>query len=85
MSYFGSLVSSGCLVAGLLLTTFVSTANASGQNILMMAGPPSHGYGSHEHYAGLKILEESLRASDDQLKVTVVRGWPDDASLVEKA
>ncbi|MEM9643710.1 MAG: PVC-type heme-binding CxxCH protein [Planctomycetota bacterium] len=49
----------------------------------MIAGKPSHGYGAHEHYAGLKIIEESLRASDPELKVRLVRGWPDDESIID--
>ncbi len=55
------------------------------KNILMIAGRPSHGYGSHEHYAGLKILEESIESSTDGIDVNVVKGWPDDASLVDTA
>ena len=55
------------------------------KNILMIAGRPSHGFGSHEHYAGLKILEESIEASTDQIDVTVVKGWPEDASLLKNA
>jgi type 1 glutamine amidotransferase len=55
------------------------------KNVLMIAGSPSHGYGAHEHYAGLKVLEESIKASTDNVDVTVVRGWPNDTSLVDKA
>ena len=55
------------------------------KNILMIAGRPSHGFGSHEHYAGLKILEDSVSASSDQVDCTLVKGWPDDASLIERA
>lgn len=53
--------------------------------ILMIAGKPSHGYGSHEHYAGLKILEQAVNASTDRVKVDVVRGWPENESLVDQA
>lgn len=53
--------------------------------VLAIAGRPSHGYGAHEHYAGLKVLEESLEASTDGVEMTVVRGWPDDESLVASA
>lgn len=62
-----------------------ASVSADTKNILMIAGPPSHGYGSHEHYAGLKVLEESINASSDSVKVTVVRGWPNDPSLVDSA
>lgn len=54
-------------------------------NILLIAGAPSHGYGSHEHYAGLKILEESLRSSKEKVEIKTVRGWPADDALIESA
>ncbi len=59
--------------------------SAAKRNVLMIAGAPSHGYGSHEHYAGLKVLEESINASAHDVEVQVVRGWPEDDALVEKA
>ncbi len=68
-----------------LLVCAATLQAAEPKKILMMAGKPSHGYGSHEHFAGLKILEESLKASADNLDVSVVRGWPDDESLVDAA
>jgi hypothetical protein len=64
-----------CGVVGLLLADLQSVTAAEKNNILLIAGKPSHGYGSHEHYAGLKVLEESLNASGDSVAVTVVRGW----------
>src|SRR6056297_2779250 len=53
--------------------------------VLMIAGPPSHGYGAHEHYAGLKTLQESVLEATDDFEVEVVRGWPEDASKIETA
>ena len=50
--------------------------SAAKRNVLMIAGAPSHGYGSHKHYAGLKVLEESINASAPDVEVQVVRGWP---------
>lgn len=77
------------LVRSLLtLCLLVSGSLAVGQdkkNILMIAGKPSHGYGSHEHFAGLKILEESINASTSDVAVTVVKGWPEDASIIDAA
>jgi len=66
-------------------------AKSSGENqskrkqVLMIAGKPSHGFGAHEHYAGLRILAETLQAASDDLKVQVVRGWPEDAALIDAA
>lgn len=73
----------------LTLLILVSASTVFGQSaktsILMIAGKPSHGYGSHEHFAGLKILEESILASDDSIDVTVVKGWPENSALVDQA
>lgn len=54
------------------------------KNVLMIAGKPSHGFGSHEHYAGLKILEDAVASSPD-INVDLVRGWPSDDALVQQA
>ena len=51
------------------------------KNVLMIAGNPSHNYGAHEHYAGLKIIEEALNKSTESVDVTVVKGWPDEAKI----
>ncbi|MEM9825144.1 MAG: ThuA domain-containing protein [Planctomycetota bacterium] len=63
--------------------------NASGAEspplILMIAGRPSHGFGAHEHYAGLKLLEESIARNKPPVRVKVVKGWPEDADLVDRA
>jgi putative membrane-bound dehydrogenase-like protein len=87
-----SLLTVRLLVAALLgcISSAASAQNGDssgklGKSVLMIAGDPSHGYGSHEHYAGLKILEQALLASNDQLTVHVVKGWPADAALVEQA
>ena len=74
------------LTVSLVISACYAYGQSAKRNVLMIAGAPSHGYGSHEHYAGLKVLEESLTASaEDDVEVQVVRGWPEDDSLVEKA
>lgn len=55
------------------------------KRILMIAGAPSHAYGSHEHYAGLRVLQDSLQASGLPVEVTVVRGWPEDPAMITDA
>ncbi len=67
------------------LAMLPSLAQAQTKNVLMIAGKPSHGFGSHEHYAGLKILEESINASSENVSVTVVRGWPEKSELIQRA
>ena len=72
------------IVAGLILSTlcFLSLS-VSASNILMVAGKPSHGFGSHEHYAGLKVLQKAIRSSDKTAKVDVVIGWPSQSQIDE--
>ncbi|MGV3485143.1 MAG: PVC-type heme-binding CxxCH protein [Planctomycetaceae bacterium] len=71
-----------------MLIVALSAAFTSAEEVkrlLMIAGKPSHGYGSHEHYAGLQILAENLKASGQKVDITVTRGWPTDESLVSQA
>lgn len=64
------------------LTLLMSLSLADGKNedrkILLIAGPPSHGYGSHEHFAGCMLLAKSLEAAMPGYKTEVVRHkWPE--------
>lgn len=61
-----------------------SKSNPGRKNLLLIAGNPSHGFGSHEHYAGLRILADTLATVPD-LDVKVVRGWPEKESLIDAA
>ncbi len=49
------------------------------KKVLFLAGPPSHGYGAHEHYAGCVLLAKSLQAGMPEFETDVVRHqWPED-------
>ena len=76
------------MVCRLLATTlavasclFALAESAEAKKILMIAGNPSHRYGAHEHYAGLKILEEAIERSVDGIECDVVKGWPKPEAL----
>ncbi|MEM9588018.1 MAG: PVC-type heme-binding CxxCH protein [Planctomycetota bacterium] len=73
-----------CL-ATLAITSFSFAAESATHKIVMLAGKRSHGYAAHEHYAGLRILQDSLLRSSDHLDVTVIKGWPEDTSVLEQA
>lgn len=73
------------MVSLVISVSCVSAQDAAKRNVLLIAGAPSHGYGSHEHYAGLKVLEASLNENVGEVDVQIVRGWPEDDSLIEKA
>ena len=52
------------------------------KKILFLAGRPSHGYMSHEHYAGCMLLAKSIeQATDDVETIVLKHNWPksDDA------
>jgi trehalose utilization protein len=75
--------SSFVVLAALSLIPVSLSGAAEPRNVLMIAGDRSHGYGAHEHYAGLKILEEAVANKDTH--VDVVRGWPKEDRLVAEA
>lgn len=57
-----------------------------GKRIVFIAGGPSHDFGSHEHYAGCKILADVVKRTAPEVTCDVVRnGWPSDESILENA
>lgn len=72
------------LLAASLVWQQSAVADDGQKTILMIAGNPSHGFGAHEHYAGLRVLADTLSADQPQLKIQVVRGWPKD-ELIQSA
>ena len=73
------------LVLGVTASLLTHAADPAAKHIVMIAGNPSHGYGSHEHYAGQKILAETLENSGLPVTVTIVRGWPEDPAVLQSA
>ncbi|AMV30961.1 NPCBM/NEW2 domain protein [Pirellula sp. SH-Sr6A] len=56
------------------------------KHVVFIAGRQSHDYGSHEHFAGSKILAEVVENSDSNVRCTVMRnGWPEDDRLLDQA
>lgn len=77
-----------CLLLPLLFASLLCgvserarAADSESKQILLVAGSKSHGYGAHEHFAGLRILQDAIEKSSDQAKVTIVRGWPSDDQI----
>lgn len=62
----------------LLLTAAVVCAPAGlpAADILFLAGPDTHAWGQHKHYAGSMLLADSLRAALPKLTTEVVREFP---------
>lgn len=56
------------------------------KKVVMVAGTASHGYGAHEHYAGLKLFKDLLHEHTDNIVATIYRdGWPSDPTAFDNA
>ena len=56
------------------------------KKVVFVAGRASHGYGSHEHYAGSVLLAKALQEGMPGYKADVVQnGWPADESVFDGA
>ncbi|MFN7732754.1 MAG: PVC-type heme-binding CxxCH protein [Pirellula sp.] len=77
----------GLFVIGGFLTSAVSLADQPApKRIVFIAGGPSHDFGSHEHYAGSRILADVVKRTAPGVVCEVVRnGWPADESILDGA
>lgn len=56
------------------------------KKIVLVAGPASHGHMEHEHYAGCRLLADTLNASAPGTHSVVYRnGWPKDPTAFDNA
>jgi len=56
------------------------------KKIVLVAGPPSHGYGYHEHNAGCLLLAKCLNESMLNVYAAVYKnGWPKDPTAFDNA
>ncbi|NLY00010.1 MAG: DUF1080 domain-containing protein [Rhodopirellula sp.] len=57
---------------------------AQEKKVALIAGPRSHGYGSHEHNAGCALLAKLLNENVPGVRATVYRdGWPADEKALD--
>lgn len=57
----------------------------SRKKVVLVAGRPSHGRGSHEHNAGVQLLDRCLQANPDVLSTYYLNGWPKDPTAFDNA
>lgn len=63
-----------------------SAQAADGKRIVFLAGRPSHGYGSHEHLAGCRILASAIERAMPGVRCEVFSGgWPESDAALDKA
>ena len=78
----------GVAAAGaFVLPRFVRGAAAEkATKIVLVAGPKSHGYMEHEHYASFVLLAKRLEAAGLGIQTVVCKGgWPKDESVFDGA
>ncbi len=72
-------------VVALCAALSVFTASAADKKVLLIAGPPSHGPGAHEHNAGILLIQKCL-AGIPGLRTEVTLGqWPGDPAAFDGA
>lgn len=73
----------GLIVLGI---TSLGWGQDSKKTVVFIAGGPSHGYGSHEHYAGCRLLADTIQKANPDIRCEVLRnGWPQDDSILDSA
>ena len=74
----------GCIMA--LASANLGFSAEPSKRIVFIAGGPSHDFGSHEHYAGCRILADTVKRTIPNVQCEVVRnGWPADDGLLDSA
>ncbi|MHC4145571.1 MAG: family 16 glycoside hydrolase [Planctomycetota bacterium] len=59
---------------------------ADRKKIVLVAGPRSHGYGGHEHNAGMLLLAKRLNENMSEVYATTyLNGWPKDPTACDNA
>ena len=75
-----------CLLAVATAAPAVSGGAAQRKKVVMLPGPASHGFGCHEHKAGLMLLARLLNEKVPGVEATVVaKGWPADPKVFDGA
>jgi putative membrane-bound dehydrogenase-like protein len=79
-----TLIPFSCALA--FLMSVASYTPAQDRRIVFLAGKPSHGYGSHEHLAGSRILADTIQRAAANIQCDVYPGgWPADEKVLEGA
>lgn len=58
-------------------------SQAVAKKVLLIAGPPSHGAGTHEHNAGVLLLRKCLAGVEGLVTEVVLNGWPRDPAVFD--
>ncbi len=87
LRFFSLALLAVCSGTGLADEPIAGSENESSEkHIVFLAGTRSHGYGSHEHYAGCRVIADAIEKSTKDVRCTVLRGgWAEDESVLDSA
>jgi hypothetical protein len=73
---------SAAALAALTTSSTVQEKPTVPKQILILAGPPSHSFGAHEHPAGCRLLADRLGMVGG-VEARAINGWPEDEKVFE--
>ena len=75
------------IICPILISLFLLGQLVAEKKVVFIAGKKSHGYFSHEHIAGSKLLSKHINQANVGIKSIVVTddGYPKDPSILEDA
>ena len=87
VNQFVSLIFAAVLVVPTVAIAQLAKSNEGEKKLaVFLAGRPSHGYGSHEHYAGCMLLAQSLEAAMPNFETRVYKhDWPREEDALDNA
>ncbi len=83
MTRRGFLESSSAAFAGLALGARAQDEPPRPVRIVLLAGPASHDYGSHEHPASCTRLAEMVNLVNEGIEAQAIVGWPEDPAVLK--
>lgn len=69
---------------GLFAVALLPLSQAADKKVLLIAGPPSHGPGAHEHNAGMLLLQKCLKGFPGLKTEISLNGWPKNPSAFDQ-
>jgi len=66
-----------------LAVLWVCSVHGGERHVAFVAGAGSHGYGSHEHFAGCSILADAIEKANLGVRAKVHVGWPKDSKALD--
>lgn len=64
-------------LAAVLCASVAVAGESPRRQVALIAGPATHTFGEHEHYAGLKLLGDLLNENVPSVQATAYRRWPE--------